>query len=106
MRRLGVDYGRKRVGLALTDARGDFAYPLVVLPNDGKLLGRLKTICVTEAVGEIVLGESLNFRRRQNPIMRAVLKFKRQLENSLGLPVMFEDETLTTKEAGRFSNHD
>ena len=106
MRRLGIDYGRKRIGLALTDARGDFAYPLVVLPNDGKLLGRLKTICVTEAVGEIVLGESLNFRRRQNPIMRAVLKFKRQLENSLGLPVMFEDETLTTKEAGRFSNHD
>lgn len=99
MRRLGIDYGSKRVGLALTDELGNFAYPLVVLLNNAKLLERIKTICVNEQVGEIVLGESLNFRRQQNPIMRMALKFKIKLENSIGLPVVFEDETLTTREA-------
>ena len=104
MRRLGIDYGRQRVGVALTDERGDFAYPLVVLPNDARLLGRLKTICANEDVGEIILGESLNFRRQHNPLMRAALKFKTQLENSTGRPVIFEDETLTTKEANRLTD--
>ena len=99
MRRLGIDYGSKRVGLALTDEAGDFAYPLVVLLNSAKLLDRIKTICANEQVGEIVLGESLNFRRQQNPIMRAILKFKLRLERTSGLPVVFEDETLTTREA-------
>ncbi|MBI4136373.1 MAG: Holliday junction resolvase RuvX [Candidatus Vogelbacteria bacterium] len=101
MRRLGIDYGSKRVGLALTDEAGEFAYPLVVFPRDGKLLLRLKAICVNEVVGEIVLGESLNFRRRRNPIMRPILKFKAALEAATGLAVILEDELLTTKEASR-----
>ena len=99
MRRLGIDYGSKRVGLALTDEPGGFAYPLVVLSNGPKLLAQIKAICRDEKVEEIVLGESLNFHRRQNPIMRAVLKFKLRLEGFTGLPVVFEDETLTTREA-------
>ncbi len=101
MRRLGIDYGSKRVGVALTDAAGRFAYPLVVLTNDTKLLGRVKAICDQEGIGEIVLGESLNFRRRANPIMRSIIKFKVKLEALAGLPIVFEDESLTTKEAGR-----
>lgn len=101
MRRLGIDYGSKRVGLALTDESGKFAYPLVVLVNDAKLLLRLKAICANEGVGEIVLGESLNFRRRRNPIMRSILKFKAALEAATGLIIVLEDELLTTKEAER-----
>ena len=99
MRRLGIDYGSKRVGLALTDESGDYAYPLVVLPNSVKLLGRIKAIVVNESVREIVIGESLNFHRRQNPIMKSILKFKTRLEILTGVPVVLEDETLTTKEA-------
>ncbi|MBI2100435.1 MAG: Holliday junction resolvase RuvX [Candidatus Vogelbacteria bacterium] len=106
MRRLGIDYGSKRVGLALSDESGEFAYPLAVFAQDSKLMLCLKAICVREGVGEIVLGESLNFRRRQNPIMRAILKFKTQLETLTGLPVVLEDETLTTKEAGRSLGRD
>lgn len=98
---MGIDYGSKRVGLALTDQPGEFAYPLVVLARDGKLLLRLQAICANEAVGEIVLGESLNFRRRHNSIMRPILKFKAALEAATGLVVVLEDELLTTKEASR-----
>jgi len=101
MRRLGIDFGRKRVGLALTDELGRSAYPLSVLANDDKLLRQIASICRGEKVVEVVLGESLNYRRAGNPIMRAILRFKRKLESAIKLPVVLEDETLTTREAIR-----
>ncbi|MEK7585483.1 MAG: Holliday junction resolvase RuvX [Patescibacteria group bacterium] len=64
MRRLGIDYGRKRVGVALSDVEGNFAYPLVVLANDSKLLPRITEICQSEGVGEIVLASAIRLCKR------------------------------------------
>ncbi|MEK7552683.1 MAG: Holliday junction resolvase RuvX [Patescibacteria group bacterium] len=101
MRFLGLDYGRKRVGLALSDEGGRFAYPLTVLPNETGLIDQIKTICREREVGEIVLGESLTRERRPNPLMKPILRFKERLSLALGLPIIFEDESMTTAEAAR-----
>lgn len=104
MRYLGIDYGSKRVGVAVSDEAGEFALPLVVLPNDSELLPALKKIIAEKGAGEIVLGESKNFKGEDNVIMSAVTGFKEKLEAGTGLTVHFEPEFLTSVEADRMND--
>ena len=53
MRYLGIDYGSKRVGIAISDASGKIAFPREVLPNDKNLLTRIADLCAKEKVEAI-----------------------------------------------------
>ncbi len=105
MRLLGVDYGEKKTGVALSDEGGEFAMPLIVLPNigQGKLAQDIKQICQNNKVAQIVLGESKNYKGEPNPIMGEINKFKILLEKETGLPVVFYPEVLSTQEAQRIT---
>ncbi len=99
MRHIGIDFGKKRVGVALSDEAGNFALPHSVLTNDARLIERLKLLCSEQGVGAIVMGESKNFQQQDNPIMKAALAFKTELEKATGLPVHLEPEFMTSAEA-------
>lgn len=103
MRYLGIDYGNRKVGLAISDEAGIFAFPYQVLPNDSlaKLSAEIKNICLKEGVGGIILGESLNLSGQANLIQAEILKFKENLEKELDLPIKFQKEFFTTQEARR-----
>jgi len=101
MRTLGIDYGTKRIGLALSDEEGDFAFPLVVVQNDKKALDTIAHICADKEVRQIVIGRSLNYKREENPVMARVKNFANLLTELTGLPIAYEEEVLTTKEAMR-----
>lgn len=100
MRYLGIDYGTKRVGIALSDDEGRVAFPKAVLPNDKKLLAALAKLCEGERVTVIVIGESKNFRGEVNPVMANITRFKEKLEQEIILPVYLEAEFLTSAGAG------
>jgi len=99
MRLIGIDYGKRNIGVSLSNEEGRMAFPVSVLNNDTSLVSSLEEICRNEKVGGIVLGESLDFEGKPNPIMKKILSFKKQLEEKLDLPVYFEPEFMTTKEA-------
>ena len=99
MRYLGIDYGAKRVGIALSDTEGGMAFPHTVLPNDKKLITTIKELCDKEHIAEIVLGESLDYKMKPNVIMEKIIPFKKELENATGLPVHFEREFMTSAAA-------
>lgn len=103
MRYLGIDYGHKKVGLAVSDEAGSFAFPYQVLKNDSvqKLIAEIKKICETEKIEAIVLGESLDLSGQANPIQEDILNFKEKLEKEIGLTVILEREFFTTWEAKR-----
>ena len=101
MRYLGIDYGSKRVGVAVSDEEGKFALPLSVLSNNQKLLPEIKKIIAEKQVGAVVLGESKNFKGEANVIMSAISKFREVLEKEIGLTVHFEAELFTSAEANR-----
>ena len=101
MRYLGIDYGEKRVGIALSDESWAFAFPRGIFANDTRLVSHLKNICEAENVGTIVIGESRTYRGEENPIMKKIFQFKKALEQSIGVPVAFEPEMLTSREAKR-----
>jgi len=100
MKYLGIDYGEKRVGVAVSDDSGSLAFAKTVLPNDKYLLENVWRICAEEKIDEIIMGESFNFSGEPNFIMKDILNFKKEIERH-GLKVYLEPEFLTSAEAER-----
>ena len=100
MTTLGLNYGERRIGLAISQS-GIVAQGWGRLPNlRGKEIARIGAICQQHQVSKIVVGlpRSLN-NLALGPAAQIVKKYGQQLEQELHLPVYFEDETLTTNEA-------
>jgi putative Holliday junction resolvase len=100
---LGVDVGERRIGLALSDPLGWTAQPLTTLVRAGEAetLEALKSLCLRLDVERIVVGLPRTLRGELGPQARRVEGFARALAEATGLPVVFEDERLTTVEAER-----
>lgn len=96
MRYLGIDYGHKKVGLALSDEEGKLAFPFKIIPNDLELTDCVHNICGEENITAIVLGESHDLSGKPNKIMGSIEEFKRNLEAELDLPIYFEKEFMTS----------
>ena len=99
MKYMGIDYGLKRVGVALSDEEGKIAFPFAVLENNIDLINNLLKIVVDKKVEAIVLGESSNFHGEPNKIMGEVKIFARDLEEGIELPIHYEPEFLTSFQA-------
>jgi len=97
---IGIDYGSKRVGVAVSDESGKFALPFVVIPNSADLLTEIEEIAVENDVKEIVMGDSRNYDMTANKIQPAILEFKSQLE-AKEFTVYLEPEFMTSVQAER-----
>ncbi|MCF7815886.1 MAG: Holliday junction resolvase RuvX [Candidatus Pacebacteria bacterium] len=102
MRLMGIDYGTKRVGIALSDDKGMMAFPHSVIPNDGTLLKSIEKIVLEEKVEKIVIGHSLGREGTPNAVHAKVEEFIQDLTLNIGLPIELEPEQYTTQEAIRF----
>ena len=102
MRKMGIDYGKKRVGIAFTDDAGLMAFPHSVLPNNANLLDAILELITEKKVAEIVIGHSLGRDGLPNEIHAQVTDLVTDLTLQVGLPVHLEPEQYTTQEAVRF----
>ncbi len=104
MRILGIDYGSKRVGLALGDTESRIASPLMVVPNDGseKLFARLREIFAQEQIRHVVVGIPLSLRQPgvENDQLRDVRTFIDGLA-ALGVEIFEENEMMSSGLAAR-----
>lgn len=98
MKRIGIDYGTKRVGVAVSDDSGVVAFPRMTLLNDRTLMGELVAFIEKENPGEIVLGESVG-PTGDNPVMKDIRFFADELTRLTGVPVAFASEFGTSAEA-------
>ena len=104
MRYLGIDYGTKRIGLALSDESAAFAMPLSVVQNSKNTqssLEEVSKIAMQNSIKEIVMGESKNYKGEANTVLPESLNFKMDLEK-LGFIVHLEPEFMTSANAERF----
>lgn len=103
MRRMGIDPGMRRVGLALSDDESTFASPLktLVRTEDALLLTELCAEIRTHAVGEVVLGLPLRMNGLEGPEAKRARRFAAALEKAAGVKVVLWDERLTTVAAER-----
>lgn len=98
-RYLGIDYGTKKLGIAISDDEGRVAFPKEVVPNDHLLLPHIEELCEKEDIAEIVVGESKNLKGEPNPLQHAILQFVHTLEKRTERTVELEPEYLTTRQA-------
>lgn len=101
MRLLGIDYGTKRVGVALTNEDGTMAFPHSVLKNDTELATNISALVASENVERIVIGHSLNGRGEENAVQEGVYELMNDLTLETGLPIELEPEQYSTQEALR-----
>lgn len=99
MRYLGIDYGTKKVGLALSDEVGSMAFPESVVPNTKDLLDVVAGLVADRDVEGIVVGESRDYKGAENPVHAPAKAFAQELGEKTGLPVSFEPEFMTSVQA-------
>ncbi len=98
MRRLGLDIGEKRIGVAVSDPSGRVATPVSVL-DARKLAGdpaQLRRLIEDYEPAEIVVGLPLTMAGEEGPQAREVRRFVSAAIEPAGVPVVYHDERLTS----------
>jgi len=98
---LGIDWGKARVGLAVSDPTGTVARPLAVL--DAKKtdpLGEIMRVVEREQIVKVVIGYPLRWDDRESARCREVMGFIRRLRKALEIPILAVDEWGTSDKIG------
>ena len=103
---VGLDFGERRIGVAVSDPRGVAARPLRVIERSatGGLaadIGRIREIVEARKVERLVVGLPLNMDGSAGPAARRARRFANMLRRETGLEVMLQDERLSTTQAER-----
>ncbi len=103
MRSLGLDLGARRIGLAISDEEGTFAFPAGSLRRRDLRgdLDALHALMEERGIGAVVVGLPVHMNGRLGPEAAATRRFARELATTTGRPVELLDERWTTREAER-----
>ena len=94
---LGIDYGTKKIGFALSDEGQKFAFPKTVQPNVWDYVREtIRDFILKENVSEIVLGLPVGLNGRETELSREVRKFSEKLKEVFKLPIHFENEVYSS----------
>lgn len=108
MKYLGVDYGKKKIGVAKSNEEGTIAFPVCIVNPDAKLthIHTILDICDTEKINDIVIGHSIDFTGKNNPIEKDIEVFIEHLAIR-GLPLIIHrfDERMSTSGAQALLRH-
>lgn len=103
MRYLGIDYGSRHIGLALSDVRGTFAFPLEVIPNDSHAVENVAHVISEKKIDAIVIGDTKADSGVANQLTERCQKFAAQIGSRTTLSVSFAREAWSSFEAARYA---
>jgi len=98
-RLIAIDYGEKRIGIALSDPMRTISKPYRVLANAEGFWDELNSIITNEKVGRIILGLPLNFEGEDTQKTMEVRAFGEELTSRVAIPWEFYDESFTSQDA-------
>ena len=101
---LGIDYGTKRIGVAVSDENNKLAFPKEIVLNNSNTFKRLNEILEKENIGEFVIGESVDFTGALNALSARIDVFILELEERVKLPIHKQKEFLTSVEARKLKD--
>ena len=93
---MGVDFGLKRIGIALSDSLKMFAYAHTTIINNGNVFVELEKIIKEKNVIKFILGIPNENRVSKTSVVNDIKVFKSKLETKFLLPVVLWDETFTS----------
>jgi putative Holliday junction resolvase len=99
---LGIDYGEKRIGIAVSDENKKYSFSREHLLNDNKFFDRLISIIKEENIIKIIIGYPMNFKSEKTIQTLKTEEFRNNLEkllekNSLKTELIYFDERFTSK---------
>lgn len=95
---LGIDYGRRRIGVAVSDPMGIIAQALETIDarSSAKAMARIKEIVSEQAVRRIVVGWPLTLKGNHGEAVQAAATFVEKLKKAIELPTVIVDERFTS----------
>jgi len=96
MKYIGIDYGEKRVGIAISDIEGKMAFPKVVLENNAELVKKVADLSKELGIEAVVIGESKDYKGEDNKINPKIISFKRELASTIQFPIFLEPEFMSS----------
>lgn len=105
MKYLGVDYGSKRIGLAVSDENGKIAFPkeTVAGGNLEKAIKYIAGMIEKEQIDLVVVGLPITFSGRESKQTSSTRNFIADLKKTISIPVHTQNEVLTSSQAKKFS---
>lgn len=94
---MAIDFGLKRIGIALSDPLKKFASPFTTLLNDDKLFSNLKKIIQEKSVEKIILGLPDKSANDKKSVYKNVFDFKSELERNFDIEIILWNETHTSR---------
>ena len=93
---MGIDYGTKRIGIAISDASGSLAFPKKIISSGADALRDIVALIHDEEVEAVVVGNSLDNAGNRNMLMEDVDVFIEQLHALTGIPISLTDERFSS----------
>lgn len=103
MKYLGIDYGSKWVGIAISDEEGKIAFPRAEVPNGTGLLQFIARMVEQEKVKTIIVGDTRTVEGKDNPITPEVEKFVAEIARVTTILTEFAPEMWSSIEASRYA---
>lgn len=102
MKFLGIDYGAKNIGIAVSDAQGAIAFPRETIANMRGVIDTIKNLVRDEKIDVVVVGDTKSYGGVPNPITLKVRDFVDDLKKELDVPIASAWEAGSTMEANRY----
>ena len=96
---LALDVGSKRIGVASASLVTKLPQPLTTIDNTADSIESLKAIIAQQPVAAIVIGLPRNLRGEDTEQTRLVKQYGKEVASATGLPIYWQDEALTSKQA-------
>lgn len=96
MKYLGIDYGTKKIGLAISDDGGSIAFPKSIIPNNTNLFQKILEIIKQDSIQHIVVGYSPTQSGDRNIISDDIDVFIESLTRLTNIPVHIQDERFSS----------
>lgn len=93
---LAIDFGRKRIGIAISDPMKIFAYPLVTLLNNSLLFKELRKIIIEKEVNLVILGMPFRDDGEKSVLHDEIIRMKGKIEKLFSLEVILWDENYSS----------
>jgi putative Holliday junction resolvase len=101
MKYLGIDYGTKKSGIAVSDEDASFAFPKEIVATDS-LVSYIVDFAKKEPLQAVVWGFSLASNGLENDISTKVQQIAKKIESQIGIPAFFIREDFSSVEAHRY----
>jgi putative holliday junction resolvase len=102
MKYIGIDYGTKRIGVAVSDDAGEFAFPKTIIKAESGAFEAVLAIAIEEHAAGIVIGYSIATNGAENEVVSLAQRFKEKLEAGITIPIFLEREDFSSFEAHRY----